>query len=85
MARPSNRASDTVLWPSASIRFVAPPNAAKQLFTCPRIGLGQGGGTWELITEEVERALCRHGVAVTVYTHPGDHQSLVMSGGRPAS
>lgn len=45
----------------------------------PRIGLGQGGGTWALIAEEIERALCRHGVEVTVYTPPGEHEDLVMS------
>jgi O-acetyl-ADP-ribose deacetylase (regulator of RNase III) len=51
----------------------------------PRIGLGQGGGTWRLIAEEIERAVCRHAVAVTVYTQPGEHEDVVMSGGRPAS
>jgi O-acetyl-ADP-ribose deacetylase (regulator of RNase III) len=51
----------------------------------PRIGLGQGGGTWALIAEEIEGALCRHGVSVTVYTLPGEHEDLVLEGARPAS
>ena len=47
----------------------------------PRLGLGQGGGTWSLIEEEIERALCRHGVRVTVYTRPGEHEDLILSTG----
>ena len=49
----------------------------------PRVGSGQGGGTWALVEDEIDRALCAHGVAVIVYTLPGEHHDLALSGRRP--
>ncbi len=37
----------------------------------PRIGSGQAGGSWELVSELIDDALCRRGVKVTVYDLPG--------------
>jgi hypothetical protein len=48
----------------------------------PRIGIGQGRGTWALIEDEIDRALCAHGVDVTVYTRPGEHHDLTLARGR---
>lgn len=48
----------------------------------PRIGMGQGGGVWPLVADEIDRALCRYGVPVTVYTRPGEHETLVVDGER---
>lgn len=48
----------------------------------PRIGTGQGGAAWPLVADEVDQSLCAHGVPVTVYTRPGEHEDLVMSGAR---
>lgn len=50
----------------------------------PRIGVGQGGGTWALIEDEIDRALTAHGVEVTVYTRPDEHHDLILSRGRRA-
>lgn len=36
----------------------------------PRIGCGIAGGTWERVSEVVERELCARGVLVTVYDLP---------------
>jgi O-acetyl-ADP-ribose deacetylase (regulator of RNase III) len=38
----------------------------------PRIGAGEAGGRWEVIRELIDDTLCRKGVAVTVYTLPGE-------------
>jgi Zn-dependent peptidase ImmA (M78 family)/O-acetyl-ADP-ribose deacetylase (regulator of RNase III) len=37
----------------------------------PRIGAGQAGGSWQIISEMVETALCDRGIEVTVYDLPG--------------
>lgn len=36
----------------------------------PRIGCGQAGGKWEVVSEFVDAILCQAGVAVTVYDLP---------------
>jgi O-acetyl-ADP-ribose deacetylase (regulator of RNase III) len=36
----------------------------------PRIGCGQAGGSWTIVSELVEEALCSRGVPVTVYDLP---------------
>lgn len=36
----------------------------------PRIGCGQAGGSWSIVGELVDHALCRQGVGVTVYDLP---------------
>jgi hypothetical protein len=37
----------------------------------PRIGSGEAGGTWDIVSELVEDALCNRGIQVTVYDLPG--------------
>ncbi len=37
----------------------------------PRIGAGQAGGDWAIISELIDSALVRRGIEVTVYTLPG--------------
>ena len=44
----------------------------------PRIGCGQAGGSWDIVSELVEESLCCQGILVTVYDLP-THES------RPAS
>lgn len=41
----------------------------------PRIGCGQAGGRWEIVSELIYDALCRHGIAVTVYDLPSEDWS----------
>jgi O-acetyl-ADP-ribose deacetylase (regulator of RNase III) len=36
----------------------------------PRIGAGQAGGLWEIVSEITDEVVCRKGVAVTVYDLP---------------
>jgi hypothetical protein len=36
----------------------------------PRIGSGEAGGSWEIVSEIIEETLCRRGVRVTVYDLP---------------
>jgi hypothetical protein len=36
----------------------------------PPIGAGQAGGRWEVIRDEIDRALCRRGIDVTIYRLP---------------
>jgi O-acetyl-ADP-ribose deacetylase (regulator of RNase III) len=36
----------------------------------PRIGCGQAGGSWEIVSELIDYALCRQGIRVTVYDPP---------------
>lgn len=36
----------------------------------PRIGSGQAGGSWWIVRELIEEALCKRGVSVTVYDPP---------------
>lgn len=37
----------------------------------PRIGSGEAGGSWDIVSELVEDSLCSRGVQVTVYDLPG--------------
>lgn len=37
----------------------------------PRIGSGEAGGSWDIVSELVEDALCNRGIQVTVYDLPG--------------
>jgi O-acetyl-ADP-ribose deacetylase (regulator of RNase III) len=37
----------------------------------PRIGCGQAGGEWSIVSELIDERLCRRGVDVTVYDLPG--------------
>lgn len=48
--------------------FAAEQNASVHM---PRIGSGQAGGSWEVISELVEDALCDRDIIVYVYTLPG--------------
>jgi hypothetical protein len=36
----------------------------------PRIGSGQAGGNWEIISELIDQTLCRQNISVTVYDPP---------------
>jgi hypothetical protein len=36
----------------------------------PRIGCGEAGGSWWIVSELIEETLLKHGVAVTVYDLP---------------
>jgi Zn-dependent peptidase ImmA (M78 family)/O-acetyl-ADP-ribose deacetylase (regulator of RNase III) len=36
----------------------------------PRIGCGQAGGSWEIVSELIDYTLCRQGIRVTVYDPP---------------
>lgn len=36
----------------------------------PRIGTGQAGGSWWIISELIDEALCRRGIPVTIYELP---------------
>lgn len=36
----------------------------------PRIGTGEAGGAWEIVSEILEETLCRKGIRVTVYDLP---------------
>lgn len=38
----------------------------------PRIGCGQAGGNWEVVSEMIDDILCREGVSVTVYDLPSE-------------
>lgn len=38
----------------------------------PRIGTGQGGGSWGLVQQLIDEMLCAHGLNVTVYDLPGE-------------
>ena len=46
----------------------------------PRIGCGQAGGSWSVVSEGlIEEALCNRDISVTVYDPPTpDHQSVPM-------
>jgi len=37
----------------------------------PRIGCGQAGGNWHIVSEMITRFLCERGLSVTVYDPPG--------------
>jgi hypothetical protein len=66
--------------PKPRIRYAHLKNCLEQLATfviqkqasvhIPRIGCGQAGGSWEIVRELVDEALCRQGVRVTVYDPP---------------
>jgi hypothetical protein len=36
----------------------------------PRIGCGQAGGSWQVVSELIDETLCRRGIPVTVYDLP---------------
>lgn len=36
----------------------------------PRIGCGEAGGDWEIVSELIDESLCKKGVTVTVYDLP---------------
>lgn len=42
----------------------------------PRIGCGQAGGTWDVVSEMVEDTLCSNGVDVAIYDLPGNRKAL---------
>ena len=47
----------------------------------PRIGCGQAGGSWSVVSELIGETLCTRGISVTVYDPPTpDHQSAPMQG-----
>ena len=48
-------------------RFAADLGASLHM---PRIGSGQAGGSWEIVSEIIDEVVCRQGVAVTVYELP---------------
>jgi O-acetyl-ADP-ribose deacetylase (regulator of RNase III) len=62
------------------IRYLALENCLEELATnaiernatvhMPRIGCGQAGGRWEIVSELIDSALCRKGIEVTVYDLP---------------
>jgi hypothetical protein len=47
--------------------FAKARNAAVHM---PRVGSGQAGGNWEIISELIEDRLCKEGIPVTVYDLP---------------
>ena len=48
----------------------------------PRIGCGEAGGNWEVVSDILDETLCRSGVHVTVYDLPGlGHASTSRSSG----
>jgi O-acetyl-ADP-ribose deacetylase (regulator of RNase III) len=49
-------------------KFALERNASVHM---PRIGSGQSGGRWEIVSEIVDEVLCQQGIAVTVYDLPG--------------
>lgn len=42
----------------------------------PRIGTGQAGGSWEIVSELIEEALCKRGTSVTVYDLPANRAAV---------
>ena len=42
----------------------------------PRIGCGEAGGDWNIVSEMIDEALCRESIPVTVYDLPGDLKHL---------
>lgn len=54
----------------------------------PRIGCGEAGGSWEIVSDIIDETLCRCGVPVTVYDLPGlghaTHRSSGWLFGQPA-
>lgn len=46
----------------------------------PRIGSGLAGGSWNIVSELIDEALCRHGVNVFVYDLPGTEPRLQPQG-----
>jgi Zn-dependent peptidase ImmA (M78 family)/O-acetyl-ADP-ribose deacetylase (regulator of RNase III) len=71
--------------PKARIRYSALADCLQQLATrarewnasvhMPRIGCGQAGGRWEVVSELIDSALCRNGIKVYIYD--------LASGGKP--
>lgn len=50
--------------------------AARASVHMPKIGSGQAGGSWPLISEMVDDIVCRRGVPVTVYSLPVQPESF---------
>ena len=46
----------------------------------PRIGSGEAGGSWEIISEIIENILCNHGIEVTVYDLPLNKKANFRTG-----
>ena len=42
----------------------------------PRIGCGEAGGDWHIVSELIDETLCRERIPVTVYDLPGDAQQI---------
>jgi len=40
----------------------------------PRIGCGQAGGNWSVVSELIDSLLCRNGIEVTVYDLPSERE-----------
>ena len=38
----------------------------------PRIGCGQAGGAWQVVSELIDDSLCSRGITVMVYDLPGN-------------
>jgi hypothetical protein len=47
----------------------------------PRIGCGQAGGSWAVVSELIDEILCRSGVQVTVYDLPSERSHWEHHGG----
>jgi len=45
--------------------------AADATVHMPRIGCGEAGGSWEVVSDIIDETLCRCGVPVTIYDLPG--------------
>jgi O-acetyl-ADP-ribose deacetylase (regulator of RNase III) len=42
----------------------------------PRIGCGEAGGDWNIVSEIIDEMLCRESIPITVYDLPGDLQHI---------
>ncbi len=42
----------------------------------PRIGCGQAGGNWNVVSEMIYDVLCRNGIQVTIYDLPSEKKSM---------
>jgi O-acetyl-ADP-ribose deacetylase (regulator of RNase III) len=51
----------------------------------PRIGTGQGGGSWEIIEELIRQEVCGRGVPVTVYDLPPSSAAVTRSAPVPTT
>jgi O-acetyl-ADP-ribose deacetylase (regulator of RNase III) len=47
----------------------------------PRIGCGQAGGSWSVVSELIDESLCNRGIPVTIYDLPNtDPHSIPLQG-----